>query len=321
MIRLALLAASAWALHREFAHVVLAELLRQLASYGWPRLAIALAITATSFLLLGAVELLALRASSVSRRRVGAGRALASAFVAHSLSQSIGVALLTGAMVRVRSYTRRGVGAMQIGHVTALVTLSITLGLLVIGAWAFIVATAPLVILGRPVVLRPVGVLLALVVIAFIVWSATAEQPAIPALRWRLPRPALRTTAGLVSMATLDWILTGAVLIVLLPRGINIEFWHFMRFYVIAQMVGMMSHVPAGAGVFELTLLALIVASYPALRRESLLAAIVAYRFIYYLVPLMVAVAVGGLTELHGLRSSRRAKLPLVADSDGEAAA
>jgi phosphatidylglycerol lysyltransferase len=74
--------------------------------------------------------------------------------------------------------------------------------------------------------------------------------------------------------------------------------------YAIAQLVAMVSHVPAGAGVLEIMLIGLVTAGAPPASRAALLAAIIMFRAVYYLLPLCGAILIAVGAELR--RSRRR---------------
>ena len=70
--------------------------------------------------MLGLIERLAIRhanTTSIPRRT-----AMTTAFVANAFSQSIGLALLTGAAVRLRAYARRGADAPAVARISDVVT-------------------------------------------------------------------------------------------------------------------------------------------------------------------------------------------------------
>ena len=99
--------AAVWALARELHGLRLATLIAQIRGLGWVHVALGLTCCVASFLLLGVIELMALRQiDDPSGRRVSVGAALRIGFMANALSQSIGVALLTGAAVRSRALAR-----------------------------------------------------------------------------------------------------------------------------------------------------------------------------------------------------------------------
>lgn len=74
-------------------------------------------------------------------------------------------------------------------------------------------------------------------------------------------------------------------LYVLLPSGSAPPFIDFLPIYVGAVLVGLISHVPGGLGVFEVVVLAAL----PAHARADVLAAMLCYRLTYSLVPFAIA--------------------------------
>lgn len=306
-LRVALLVLAAYALRRLLAGISAAELRRGLESYGWRHIALGLACTAGSFSTLGLFELLALRyAGRDVARAVPRRAALATAFVAHAFSQSIGFALLTGAGVRMRTYARYGVGLAAVTRVSAFVTATATLGLLATGALALLASSAPLPIGRGTVTLRPAGALLAAIVLAYLAWSAFGRRREYGRGRWLVRRPLFPLAAAQVALSMLDWLLAGTVLFFLLPPALAITYATFLRAYFVAQTVGVASHVPGGVGVFDVVLLALLAqhatssatGSASFVMTAALAASLVMYRVLYYLVPLGAAIALYVRREL-----------------------
>lgn len=289
-----------WALRRELAGVHPGELLHHLASYGWRHAALALGCTAASFLVLGFVERLGLRYLGVASR-VPRRAAMTTAFVSHAFSQSVGLALLTGAAVRLRAYARYQVDAAAVARLSAFVTLSITLGLLACSAVAFSAGTEPLRLAGASLPVRPIGLFLTIVVAAYLGWSVLATRETVGHGRWQLRRPSGRHAIGQLLLSGADWLLTGTVLFALLPPASGLGFLALLRIYLIAQTVGVASHVPGGAGVFEIVILSLA-ASDGASLRAPLVAALVLFRVIYYLAPFVAALGTAAIAELRPRR-------------------
>jgi uncharacterized membrane protein YbhN (UPF0104 family) len=288
---------AAWALRRELTGLDAHALVAQLRRYGWRHASLGIAATVASFGLLGALELLGLRYAGHGDgvpRRTG----LTTGFVANAMSQSIGVALLTGSAVRMRAYRRHGLDAADVARVSAFVTIAITLGLLATGAAAFLASSAPLQLWRLALPVRAVGALLAVVVVAYVAWSLIGGGRA--AWRIHVPTPAL--AVGQVTISAIDWVLTGSILYLVLPDGLGVEYATALRVYLVAQTVGSLSHVPGGAGVFELLVLALLA---PAATREraAIVASLVMFRVLYYLLPLVAACVVAAGAELRRSRT------------------
>jgi uncharacterized membrane protein YbhN (UPF0104 family) len=295
-LRVSLFAGAVWALKRELHGIRGGELVRHLRSYGLRHLALALACTVASFLALGGIERLALRYTGFARQ-VSRRTAVVTAFVTHALSQSVGLALFTGAAVRLRAYSRYALDAVAAARISAFVTLTITLGLLITGAGALLASSAPLQVAHTSVPVRPAGLVLALVVMAYLAWSVLGRRDALGRGRWRIDRPSPLLATGQLAVSALDWLLTGTVLFALVPPSVGVGYGELLRAFLIGQTVGVASHIPGGAGVFEVVLLALV-ATGTAQGHAALVASLVMFRVVYYLLPLIAAALVAVIAEL-----------------------
>lgn len=308
-LRVGLVVLAAWALRRELSGLDVHALETQLRGYGWRLVVLGIAATAGSFAVLGILELFALRYAERARL-VSGGVAMTTAFVANALSQSIGVALLTGSAVRLRAYQRHGIGASDVARVSGFVTLTATLGLLATGAVALLASSSPLLLWSHELPGRATGVLLGAVVVAYLGWCAFGAGRSIGRGRWHLALPTGHRAAGSLGLAAADWIITGSILFLVLPADLGIDYVTTLRTYLVAQTAGMMSHVPGGAGVFELFVLALLAPGRQDIR-PAIVASLVMFRVLYYLLPLIVACVVAAFAEL---RHSRAARLTPVLD-------
>jgi uncharacterized membrane protein YbhN (UPF0104 family) len=185
----------------------------------------------------------------------------------------------------------------------------VTLGLLATGAIAFLGSAAPLHLWQLILPVRLVGALLAVVVLAYLAWSAVGTRDMVGRGAWRITKPRTALALAQTSVASLDWIVTGSILYLVLPGAANVGYATSLRVYLVAQTVGTLSHVPGGAGVFELLVLALLAPVVPASLRAGVIASLVLFRVLYYLLPLIAACVVTGVAELRG---SQRKEVALV---------
>jgi uncharacterized membrane protein YbhN (UPF0104 family) len=311
LLRVALVGVALLVLRRELDGVALKDLFAGLRSYGLRHIALGLAFTAASFLMLGILELLALRYVGKRAERIIPRRtALATAFVAHAYSQSVGLAILTGTAVRVRSYSRYGLDALDVARLSVFVTVTATLGLLTTGALAFLTTPGRVSLLSFSLSLTPVGILLLLPIMGYVAWGTFGRSDFNGRGRWRIRRPSLGLALEQIGISSVDWVLAGTVLFLLLPPSppLHVSYSGLLGVYLVAQTAAVLSHVPGGVGVFEAIVLALLavpgegrVAS-PSLA-ASLAASLFVYRVIYYLLPLCGAIALSGIAEL--IRSRR----------------
>ena len=88
-----------------------------------------------------------------------------------------------------------------------------------------------------------------------------------------------------IVLSVIDLSLSSAVLWWLLPPDAHISFIAFVGAYAVAVIAGIISHVPGGIGVFE----TVILYTLPEVPKDALLGSLLAYRVVYYLVPLFFA--------------------------------
>ena len=116
-------------------------------------------------------------------------------------------------------------------------------------------------------------------------------------------------------IAATDLLIAATILFVLLPKSDGVTFGYFLTVYLLAVVTVLFTHVPAGAGVLELVVLVLLAPKQPA----ALLGGILAFRVVYYLLPLALAmillagheVASAGMKSAGSPRRSAAGPLPL----------
>ena len=304
VLRVALVAFAFLVLRRELDGVGLQDLIVSARSYGLPRLLLGLAFTVASFLTLGIVELLALRYVGKRAVRIIPRRtALATAFVANAYSQSVGLAILTGAAVRIRSYSRYGLEALDVTRLSVFVTVTATLGLLATGALAFLTIPGSVSFLGSPRSLTPLGILLLIPVVAYVAWGAVGRSDFHGRGKWRIRRPSLSVALEQICISSLDWVFAGTVLFFLLPSSLAVSYSGFLGVFLVAQTAAVLSHVPGGVGVFEAIVLAFLAGSAEGQvaspsHTASLAASLLVYRVVYYLLPLCGAIGLSTIAEM-----------------------
>ena len=272
-----------FALDRLLLEVRPAEVKSAIASLSLWQIAGALAFTVASYLTLTLYDLLALRI--IGKPLPWRTAALAS-FTSYTLSHNLGVALLTGGSARYRVYSAAGLDTGDIARVIATASFTFWSGVLVLASAALAIHPGTVAI-GAHVV--PIGVqrvtgLVFLTAAAVLVAVAGKRDRAISIWGWSLPLPSRRQALAQIGVAGFDLVLASAALFVLIPGASASFFPIFFLAYALAIIVALITHVPGGIGVFE----AVFVACLPTANKPELFAALIAYRIIYYLLPLAV---------------------------------
>lgn len=291
-----------WGVHHALRHYHYAEVLRDLRAIPRPRLALALVLTALGYLALTGYDALALRyvRHGLPYRRIG----LAS-FVSYAFSNTLGLSALTGASMRYRLYSTWQISGPDVARIIAFCLVTLWVGLLTVSGTALLVEPrADTTWLRLPWSLAPVlGIACLAVVLGYLLWAARGGPP-VRLRGLNFPAPTLRLAVGQVLVGSAEWILAASVLYVLLPGGSGMPFPAFAGMFVLAQGVGLASNVPGGLGVFDGIMLLL---GRGRMSAGTVAGALLAYRAIYYLVPLGAAtVALGAHELLRGRERVRR---------------
>ncbi|WP_324830495.1 bifunctional lysylphosphatidylglycerol flippase/synthetase MprF [Pseudomonas saxonica] len=273
-----------------------------------PALLGALAATAVGFLILLGYEWSASRYAGV---KLPAKTLAFGGFTAFAIGNAIGLSLLSGGSVRYRLYARFGVGASEVAHMTLFASLSLGCALPPLAALATLsnlpaASTAlniPEWVLGS--VAFAILALFALLALG-IYRRRLPEQPIpdnllVKAGRRTLRLPSPRLTLLQLVITALDVAAAATVLYLLLPEAP--PFGPFLLVYLLALAAGVLSHVPGGVGVFEAILLA---AFADKLGAAPLAAALLLYRIIYVILPLLIACFMLLLNEAQRLIHTRQ---------------
>jgi len=260
------------------------------------RLAVAVLLTALSYGVLTGYDFLAF---AYLGRHLPWCRVAMTSFLAYAISNNVGFAMLSGASVRYRFYTRWGITAEELSRIVFSYVVTFWLGLLLIGGLSLALSPLPRE-LGLPVwaPVRPVGWLLIVASVGYVVAAILRLGP-IRLPRLELPLPPAWLAVAQLATSVVDWTIAGMILYVLLPTG-SVPLLALLGAFLGSQLLGLASYVPAGMGVFEGLMILLL---KPFLPSATLLPALIAYRAIYYLLPLSVAALTLVADELHQRRS------------------
>ncbi|HXJ34053.1 MAG TPA: bifunctional lysylphosphatidylglycerol flippase/synthetase MprF [Candidatus Eisenbacteria bacterium] len=292
VVALVCFALALWALReslRDYHYRDIAAALRGVPS---SRVALALALAACGYAILVGYDLLAFR---FVHHRVPFPRVVLGSFVSCALGNNLGNILVTGAAVRYWLYGSLGLSAVELTQVVLFCSLGFWLGFLCLGALLFI---------GDPILLppalhlpggttRPLGIAFLVLLVAYAAIVMARQRP-LRIGTWRFPLPSPALTVGQLFVATLDLTTMGTALWVLLPPAPDLSYPRFLATFLVALVSGAASQVPGGLGIFETVILLLL---SPRVAPPDLVAALLAFRATYFILPLFVAAMTIGVRE------------------------
>ncbi|MES3043835.1 bifunctional lysylphosphatidylglycerol flippase/synthetase MprF [Sphingomonas faeni] len=284
------------AIHKLTAEIRLSEVRAAFAALGWPELSASIALTIVSYIALTFYDTIALR---VIGHPLPWRTAAVASFTSYTISHNLGLAMLTGGSARYRVYSRAGLDEAAVARVVLIAGVTFWAGVITVACLSMALHPGMLPIVRwtmPPLLERSIGIAIPLAMLAIVL--RYRRGGAIGLFGWRLPLPNARQALALVLVSTVDLAAASAALFVLLPGASPDLYPVLFLGYAVAIVVALISHVPGGLGVFE----AVIIATMPQ-NNATILAALLAYRIIYYVAPLILAAV---LLAFHEGRQWRR---------------
>jgi glycosyltransferase 2 family protein len=255
---------------------------RSIASYGVPLLALAVALALASHLLYGLFDQIG---KTYTGHALGRVRVAMIAFVSYAFNLNMG-SLIGGLGFRYRLYSQYGLDNGTIARVTGLSIAANWLGYLAVAGTAFslrMVAVPPGWEIGTDG-LQWVGFVLVALSISYLAACAWSPRRMWTLRGHELILPSFRMAGLQFSVAAVNWMLIAALIYLFL--GGRIAYPTVVALMSISAIAGVITHIPAGLGVIEVVFFTLLGHVLP---RSELLAALLAYRAVYYLLPLGIA--------------------------------
>lgn len=253
-----------------------------LAEYRARELFTAAGLAATSFLLYCSYDLTARR---YTQHALPTLRVMAIAFVSYVMSLNLG-ALIGGGGFRLRLYSHAGLSPGRIMRVAGFSVFTNWLGYamlagsVLIGGWLTVPSDWPV----SPAAMRAIGALLVAIALAYLVACATLHRRHLRIRGHVFHLPTLPMALLQTALACCNWLVIAGIPYLLL-RG-QIEYPVVLGVLLLSGIAAAMVHVPAGIGVLEAVFITMLDDRLP---RFEILAALLAYRAVYYLAPLLLA--------------------------------
>jgi len=248
-------------------------------------------------------DLFALR--TIGRNDVPYRVAALAGFTSYSVGHNIGASVLTGGAVRYRIYSAWGLDAIAVAKVCFIAGLTFWLGnatVLGLGI-SFAPQAASAIDQLPPSVNRAIAILILIVLGTYVAW--VWRQPrTLGRSGWQVTLPDGPLTLLQIVIGIIDLSFCALAMYMLVPDDPNIGFVSLAVIFVSATLLGFASHAPGGIGVFDA---AMLVALWQ-FEKEELLAGLLVFRLLYYIIPFALSLVILGVRELIlAVRPSQRA--------------
>ncbi|MDR2708691.1 MAG: phosphatidylglycerol lysyltransferase domain-containing protein [Elusimicrobiota bacterium] len=248
------------------------------------RILLAMCLALTYYLLLGGYDIIAYKYID-PKVPMSARDIFFTCFISNALGNNTGYSMLFGGSLRYRLYSIHNIPMLTVTKVLFFSSATIWLGLLTIGAVVFTFTPVSFSeISGHNISSRIVGIIF-LVVLCVYVFASLANIKSFSIFNKKISFPNIKIVAWQISLATLDWLVASFTLWALMPHA-DIPYFVLLKVFLISQLLGIISQVPGGMGVFEASIAILLpqAASNP-----EVIGGLLAYRAIFYFFPLSVA--------------------------------
>jgi uncharacterized membrane protein YbhN (UPF0104 family) len=240
--------------------------------------------------------------------------ALAS-FTSYAIGHNIGATAFSGGAVRLRIYSYYGLGVIDVAKICFLTGLTFWIGNLVVlgSGMAYRPEVASRILHISPGAIRVLGIAALFVLSGYIVW-VWGKRRSFGREGWRVTLPGGRSTLIQVGIGIADLTFSSLAMYSLVPAFPQYDFITVAIACVSATLLGFASHAPGSLGVFD----AAILVALPNLSKEDLVAALIIYRLIYFMIPFVIALLIMAYWEttlfLEGSRSRDKKKRSLPAE-------
>jgi uncharacterized membrane protein YbhN (UPF0104 family) len=269
------------------------EVVEALVTTDWRHIALAAVFVAGGYFTLTFYDLFALR--TIGRADVPYRAAVLAGFTSYSVGHNVGASVLTGGAVRYRIYSTWGLNAIEVAKICFVAGLTFWLGnATVLGLGILYAPLAATAIDQLPAWFNRGGAFLILTVLTLYVAWVWRRPRVIGGKGWSVTLPGGPLTLLQIGIGIVDLGFCALAMYMLVPDEPNIGFVTLAVIFVSATLLGFASHAPGGIGVFDATML---VALWQ-FDKEDVLAGVLLFRLIYYIVPFALSLAILGGREL-----------------------
>ena len=218
-------------------------------------------------------------------------------FTSYTIGHNIGATVFTGGAIRFRIYSDYGLSAIDVAKICFLSGLTFWLGntfVLGIGmAWHPWAASAMDQL--PPAINRLIASGGIAAIVAYLVWLALGDnRRELGQNGWKVVLPSARLTLVQILIGVVDLGFCALAMYLLMPAEPYIDFVSLAVVFILATLLGFASHAPGSIGVFDAAMLVAL----PEFGREQLVATLVVFRILYFMIPFGIAVSIMGCREI-----------------------
>lgn len=277
---------------QEIAEFDFLEIVNSLSRIANQQINLAILLTCVGYFVIAHYDKIAFVSEDYSLKN---SKILTTTFISYAICNNIGFTLLIGGAIRYYFYNYYHVPKNIIIKAIAFSNLNFWLGLFAVGGITFIInpIEMPDLLQSNCATVRPLGIIFLSLIIIYLYFSWQQQSLTIRGQTFLFP--SLSISLAQILISSLDWAIASAVLYILLPYNLNLSYGSFFGIYLLGVTAKIISNIPGGLGVFETIIIYFIPQQ---VTTNDALGSLLAYRGIYFLLPLFTSLILLALYTL-----------------------
>ncbi len=257
------------------------------------QIALAALCVVCAFFTLTFYDLFALR--TIGKKHVPYRVAAMSSFTSYTIGHNIGATVFTGGAIRFRIYSDWGLKAVDVAKICFISGLTFWLGnMFVLGAgMAWHPEAASAIDLLPASINRMIALGCIAGIVVYLVWLANGPRE-LGQNGWKVVLPSARLTLVQILIGVIDLGFCATAMYILMPSAPHVDFVSMAVVFILATLIGFASHAPGSLGVFDAAMLIAL----PQFSKEQMLAALLVFRILYFVIPFTISISIMGCREL-----------------------
>jgi glycosyltransferase 2 family protein len=271
---------STWLLYHEIRNLSLDDIVDSLHAIPWHRWLLAAGATAAAYIALAGYDRLALAHLG---KRISWPFVTLCSFTTYALAHNIGASVFSGAVVRYRAYTSRGLTPTEVGILVALCSVTFVLGMVELSGLVLLLEPG---LVARFVDDVPQGAVIGvgaalLAMIALYVLGSWMHLKPLRTGSIEITYPRLPIVVRQLVIGPLELIGAAGIIYFALPGETHPPFLVVLGIFLASYTAALLSHAPGGLGILEIV----FVTGLPDVDPADVLAALIVFRLFYLLAP------------------------------------
>lgn len=223
-------------------------------------------------------------------------------FTTYALSHNIGASVFSGAVVRYRAYSMKGLSGSEIAILVGFCSFTFALGTIFLSGVVLVVHPDIILLVHSDIpewLGTLIGAIMFLLVALYVFGSLLQLRPFKIGKKFQISYPRFKIVAQQLIIGPLELLGAAGIIYAVLPEVGNPGFIAVLGVFLASFTVTLLSNAPAGGvGVLE----AVFMAGMPNMDPADVIAALIVFRLLYLIIPLIISLFFVVIFEVHQYR-------------------